>query len=180
MVGQAFLRQETLATFLTLVGFLMVNSLMVLELTDAGEGFITVSAPKAMVGAVGELVFTHLMVPQQVGHLEGLATVRTLVFCQQLDTLMSDPLMQRSEVTPTLGANVGGVFTLSLPVPRKVSFCAERFTTLRTFVGLHRSVESLVLKKLKTILKAPSTQRTVVCDSPSSVDSFRRCFPGGH
>lgn len=63
MVGQAFFRQETLATFLTLIGFLVVNSLMVLQLADAREGLIAVSAPEAMVGAVGELVFTQLMVP---------------------------------------------------------------------------------------------------------------------
>lgn len=93
VVGQAFFRQETLATFLTLVGFLVVNSLMVLQLTDARESLIAVPAPEAMVGAVGELVFTHLMVPQQVGHLEGLSTVRALVFCQQLDTLMSGTLV---------------------------------------------------------------------------------------
>lgn len=93
VVGQAFFRQETLATFLTLIGFLVVNSLMVLQLTDAWESLITVSAPEAMVGAVGELVFTHLMVPQQVCHLEGLSTVRTLVLCQQLDTLMSGTLV---------------------------------------------------------------------------------------
>lgn len=117
VVGQAFFRQETFATFLTLIGFLMVNSLMVLQLADARERLITVSAPEAMVGAVGELVFTHLMVPQQVGHLEGLSTMRTLVFCQQLHTLMPDPLVHGPELTPTLGADVGGVFTLSLPVP---------------------------------------------------------------
>lgn len=93
VVGQAFFRQEALPTFLTLVGFLVVNPLMVLQLADAGERLITVSASEAMVRAVGELVFTHLMVPQQVGHLEGLSTVRTLVFCQQLDTLMPDPLV---------------------------------------------------------------------------------------
>lgn len=116
VVGQAFFRQETLATFLTLIGFLMVNSLMVLELADARESLITVSAPEAMVGAVGKLVFTHLMVPQQVGHLEGLSTMRTLIFCQQLDALMSDTLMQGPELTSTFGAYVGSVFTLPLPV----------------------------------------------------------------
>lgn len=178
VVGQAFFRQETLATLLTLVGFLMVHSLMILQLTDAGESLITVSAPEAVVGAVGELVLTHLMVPQQVGHLEGLSTMRTLVFCQQLDTLMSDPLVQRPELTPTLGANVGGVFTLSLPVPGEVSFSAEGFSTLRAFVRLHRSVEPLVLQKLKPIFKAPSTQWTIMCDSSSRVDGFDRCFPG--
>lgn len=93
VVGQTFFRQETLATFLTLIGFLVVNSLVVLQLADARESLITVSAPEAMVGAVGELVFTHLMVPQQVGHLEGLSTMSALVFCQELDTLMSDPLV---------------------------------------------------------------------------------------
>lgn len=93
VVGQAFFRQETFSTFLTLIGFLVVNSLMVLQLADARESLVTVSASEAVVGAVGELVFTHLMVPQQVGHLEGLSTMRTLVFCQQLDTLMSEPLV---------------------------------------------------------------------------------------
>lgn len=69
---------------------------------------------------------------------------------------------------------MGGVFTLSLPVPGQVSFCAESFTTLRALVRLHRSVEPLVLEKFKTILKAPSTQWTVVCDSSSWVDGFDR------
>lgn len=63
VIGQAFFRQETLATFLTLIRFLMVNSLMVLQFADARESLITVSAPEAMVGAVWELVVTHLMVP---------------------------------------------------------------------------------------------------------------------
>lgn len=116
VIGQAFLRQETLATFLTLVGFLVVDPLMVLELTDAGESLVTVSAPEAMVRAVGKLMFAQLMVPQQMSHLEGLSAVRTLVFCQQLHTLVSDAFVQRSELTAALGANVGGVFTLSLPV----------------------------------------------------------------
>lgn len=180
VVGQAFFRQETLAAFLTLVGFFVVNSLMVLQLADAREGLITVSAPEAVVGAVGELVFTHLMVPQQVSHLEGLSAVRTLVFCQQLDALMPDPLVQRPELTPALCANVGSVFTLSLPVPGEVSLCAEGFATLRAFVRLHRGVEPLVLEKLKTILEAPSTQWTIMRDSSSWVDSFDRRFPGGH
>lgn len=180
VVGQAFFGQEALTTFLTLIGFLVVNSLMVLKLADAWESLIAVSAPEAMVGAVGKLVFTQLMVPQQVGHLEGLSTMRTLVFCQQLDTLMSDPLVQRPELTPTLGANVGSIFTLSLPVPGEVSFCAEGFTTLRAFVRLHCSVEPLVFEEFKTILKAPSTQWTIMRDSSSWVDSFDRCFPGGH
>ncbi len=180
VVGQAFFRQETLATFLTLIGFLVVYSLMVLQLADARESLITVPAPEAMVGAVGELVFTHLMVPQQVGHLEGLSTMGTLVFCQQLNTLMSCPLMQRPEMTPTLGADVGGIFTLSLPVARQMSFRAEGFAALRALVRLHGSVEPLVFKKFKAILKAPSTQWTVMSDSSSWVDSFDRCFPGGH
>lgn len=93
VVGEAFLRQETLATFLALVGFLMVNSLMVLELADPGERLITIPAPEAMVGAVWKLVLGHLMVPQQVGHLEGLPAMRALVFCQQLHTLVSDTFM---------------------------------------------------------------------------------------
>ena len=93
VVGQALLRQEAFATFLTLIGLLVVDSLMVLELADAGEGLVTVPASEAMVGAVGELVFTHLMVPQQVGHLEGLTTVGTLVLGQQLDALMPDALV---------------------------------------------------------------------------------------
>ena len=90
MVGEAFLRQETLATFLALVGFLVVNPLMVLELADPRECLVTVPAPEAMVGAVRKLVFSHLMVPQQVCHLEGLSAVRALVFCQQLHALVSD------------------------------------------------------------------------------------------
>lgn len=93
VVGQAFLGEETLSTLLTLIGLLVVHSLMVLQLADAWEGLIAVPASEAMVWAVGELVFTHLMVPQQVGHLEGLSAMRTLVFCQQLDTLMSDALV---------------------------------------------------------------------------------------
>ena len=93
VVGEAFFRQETLATFLALVGFLMVNSLMVLELADPRERLVTVPAPEAMVGAVGELVFGHLMVPQQVGHLEGLSAMGALVFGQQLHALVSDALM---------------------------------------------------------------------------------------
>lgn len=93
VVGQALLRQETFATFLTLIGLLVVDSLMVLQLADAGEGLVTVPASEAMVGAVGELVFTHLMVPQQVGHLEGLSAVGTLVLGQQLDALMPDALV---------------------------------------------------------------------------------------
>lgn len=105
--------------------------------------------------------------------------MRTLVFCQQLDALMSDPLVQRPEMTPTLGANVGSIFTLPLPVAGQVSFCAEGFTALRAFVRLHCSVEPLMFKKFKTILKASSTQWTVMCDSSSWVDSFDRCFPGG-
>lgn len=172
VVGQAFFRQETLATFLTLIGFLVVNSLMVLQLTDARESLITVSAPEAMIGAVGELVFTHLMVPQQVGHLEGLSTVRALVFCQQLDTLMSGTFVYRPEKTATLGTNVGSIFALSLPVPGQMCFCAEGFATLRALIRLHRSVEPLVFKKLKTILKAPPTQWTVMCDTSSWVDGF--------
>lgn len=180
VVGQAFFRQETLATFLTLVGLLMVDSLMVLQLADAREGLITVSAPEAVVGAVGELVLTHLMVPEHVGHLEGLSTMRTLVFCQQLDTLMPDPLVYRPELAPAFGANVSCVFTLSLPVAGQVSFCAKGFATLRAFVRLHRGVEPLVFEKFKPILEAPSTQWTVMRDSPSWVDTFDRCFPGGH
>lgn len=71
------------------------------------------------------------------------------------------------------------VFTLSLPVAGQVSFCAERFTTLGAFVRLHRSVEPLVFKEFKPILKAPTTQWTVVCDASSWVETFDRCFPGG-
>lgn len=93
VIGQAFLRKEALAAFLTLIRFLVVDSLMVLQLTDPGEGLVTVSAPEAMIGAVGQLMFTHLMVSQQVGHLERLPTVRTFVLCQQLHTLMSDSLI---------------------------------------------------------------------------------------
>ena len=179
VVGEAFLRQETLAALLTLIGLLVVHPLMVLELADAGESLVAVSAPEAMVGAVGELVFAHLMVPKQVGHLEGLSTMRTLVFGQQLDALMSDPLVQNPELTATLCTDVGSVFTLSLPVPGEVSFCAEGFPALRALVRLHRCVEPLVLQELKTILKAPSTQRTVVCDSSSWVGGFDGRFPGG-
>lgn len=98
VVRQAFFRQETLSTLLTLIRLLMINSLVVLERTDARESLITVPASETMVGAIGELVFTQLMVPQQVGHLEGLSTMRTLVFCQQLDALMSDSLVQGPEI----------------------------------------------------------------------------------
>lgn len=178
VIGQAFFRQETFAAFLTLIRLLVINSLMVLELTDPRKGLITVSTPEAMVGAVGKLMFTHLMVPQQMGHLERLSTMRTFVFCQQLDTLVSDTLVQGPELTPTLGANVGSIFTLPLPVPRQVSLCAEGFPTLRAFVRLHRCVEPLVFKKLKTIFKAPSTQWTVMGDSSPWVDGFDS-FPGG-
>lgn len=179
VVGQAFLRQETLAALLTLIGFLVVNPLMVFELADAGERLVAVSAPEAMVGAVGKLVFAHLMVPQQVGHLEGLPTMRALVFGQQLDALMSDPLVEGPELTPTLGANVGRIFTLPLPVPGEVSLRAKGFATLRASVRLHRGVEPLVLEELETVLKASSTQWTVMRDSSSRVCSFRG-FPGGH
>lgn len=179
MIGQAFLGQETLATFLTLVGLFVVDSLVVLQLTDSREGLVTVSAPETMVGAVGELMFAHLMVLQQMGHLERLSTVRALVFGQQLHTLVSDALVQRPELTTALGADVGGVFTLSLPVPGQVSLGAESFPALRAFVRLHRRVEPLVFKKLKAILEAPPTQRTVMGDSPAEVDRFDRQFPGG-
>lgn len=93
VVREAFFRQEALATLLALIGFLMINPLMVLQLADPWEGLIAVSAPEAMIWAVRKLVFTHLMVSQQVGHLEGLATMRALIFCQQLHTLMSDTFM---------------------------------------------------------------------------------------
>ena len=179
VIGQTLFRQEALAALLTLIGFLMIDSLMILELTDAREGLVAVSAPEAMVGAVRKLMFTHLVVPEQMGHLEGLSAMRTLVLCQQLHTLVSDTFMQRPELTSTLGANVGGIFTLSLPVTRQVSLCAEGFTTLRAFVGFHCSVEPLVFEKLKAILKAPSTQRTVMSDSSSWVDGFDRGLPGG-
>lgn len=93
VIGQAFLRQETLAALLTLVRLFMVDPLVVLELADSGKRLIAVPAPEAMIGAVGKLVLSHLMVPQQVGHLEGLSTMRTLVFGQQLHTLVSDAFM---------------------------------------------------------------------------------------
>lgn len=89
---------------------------MILELADSRERLITVSAPEAMVRAVGKLVVTHLMVPQQVSHLECFPAMRTLVFSEQLDALMSDSLVQRPELTATFGADVRGVFTLPLPV----------------------------------------------------------------
>lgn len=93
VVGQAFFGQETLPTFLTLIGFLVVDSLMVLQLADAGKRLVAVSASEAVVGAVGQLVFTHLMVPQHVGHLEGLSTMRALVLGEQLDALVTEPLV---------------------------------------------------------------------------------------
>lgn len=124
-----------------------------------------------MVGAVWKLVFTHLMVPEEVGHLEGLSTVRTLIFRQQLHTLVSDPLVQRPELRPTLCTNVGSVFALPLPVPGQVSFSPKSFPTMRALVGLHRRVEPLMLKKLKAILEAAPTQRAVMGDSSSWVAS---------
>lgn len=117
VIGQAFFGEETFAAFLTLIRFLVVDPLMVLELADPRKGLVTVSTPEAMVGAVGELMFTHLMVPQQMSHLEGLPAMRAFIFRQQLDTLVSDALVHGPELAPTLGANVGGVFTLPLPVP---------------------------------------------------------------
>lgn len=116
VVGQAFFRQETLPALLTLVGLLVIDPLVVLELADARECLVTVPAPETVVGAVGKLVLAHLMVSKQVGHLEGLPTVGTLVFRQQLDTLVPDPLVKGPEVTAAPGANVGSVFTLPLPV----------------------------------------------------------------
>lgn len=77
---------------------------------------------------------------------------------------MSDTLMQRPELTTTLGTDVGGVFALPLPVARQVSLCSEGFAALGAFVRLHCSVEPLVFQKLKSILEAASTQGTVVCD----------------
>ena len=73
---------------------------------------------------------------------------------------------------------MGGVSALPLPVPRQVGFRAEGFSTLRAFVGLHRGVEPLVFEKLKAVLEAPPTQRTVVCDSSPWVDGLDRRFPG--
>lgn len=156
----------------------MVNSLVILELADAGKRLVAVPAPEAMVGAVRKLVFTHLMIPEQVGHLEGLSTVRTLVFRQQLHTLVSDSLVHRPELRPTLCTNVGSVFTLPLPVPGQVRFSPKSFPTMRALVGLHRRVEPLVFKKLKAILKAAPTQRAVMSDSSSWVAGFDRGLPG--
>lgn len=116
VVSQALLRQETLATLLALEGLLVVHPLVVLQLADARERLIAVPASEAVVGAVGELVLAHLVVSQQVGHLKGLPAMGALVFCQQLDALMSHPLVQGPEVAPAPGADVGGVFTLPLPV----------------------------------------------------------------
>lgn len=144
VVSQAFFRQETLATLLTLVGLLVINPLVVLQLADARERLVTVPASEAVVGAVRKLVLAHLVVPQQVGHLEGLPAMGTLVFCQQLDALMSDPLVKGPEVAPAPRANVGGVFTLPLPVPRQVRLCAEGFAALRALVRLHCCVEPLM------------------------------------
>lgn len=93
VISEAFLRQETLAALLTLVGFLVVDSLVVLQLADPGEGLLAISAPEAVVGAIGELVFTHLVVPEQMRHLEGLSAVRTLIFRQQLHALVPDPFV---------------------------------------------------------------------------------------
>lgn len=144
VVVQAFFRQETLPALLTLVGLLVIHPLVVLQLADAREGLVTVPAPETVVGAVGELVLAHLVVPQQVGHLEGLPAMGTLVFRQQLDALVPDPLVEGPEVTAAPGANVGGVFTLPLPVARQVSLRAEGFAALRALVRLHRRVEPLV------------------------------------
>lgn len=180
MVGQAFFGQETLPTFLTLIGFLVVDSLMVLQLTDAGKRLVAVSASEAVVGAVGQLVLAHLMVPQHVGHLEGLSTMRALVLGQQLYALVTEPLVQGPEATPALGANVGGIFTLPLPVSGQVGLRAEGLAALRALVRLHRGVEPLVFQEFKTVFKAPSTQGTVVRDSSPRVDRFDRRLPGGH
>lgn len=178
VVVEAFLRQETLPTLLTLIRFLVVNSLVILELADSRERLVTVSAPEAMVWAVGELVVTHLMVPQQVSHLERLPAMRTLIFSEQLDALVSDSLVQGPELAATFGADMGSVFTLPLPVTGQVSFCSEGFPTLRAFVGLHRRVKPLMLQKFKAVLEAPPTQRTVVRDPSSGVDGFEG-FSGG-
>lgn len=179
VVGQALFGQETLAALLTLIGFLVVHPLVVLQLADAGESLVAVSAPEPMVGAVGELVLAHLMVPQQVGHLEGLPAVGTLVFGQQLDTLVSHALVQGPELAPALCANVGSIFTLALPVPGEVGLRAEGFAALRALVRLHRRVEPLVLEKLEAILEAPPAQRAVMCDPSPRVRRFDRRFPGG-
>lgn len=178
VVGQAFLGQEALAALLTLVGLVVVHPLVVLQLADARERLIAVAAAETVVGAVGKLVLAHLVVPQQVGHLEGLPAVGTLVFAQQLDALMSDPLVQGPEVTAAPGANVGGVLTLPLPVARQVGLGAEGFAALRALVRLHRRVEPLMLQKLEAILKAPPAQRTVVRDPPPRVQRFDRRLPG--
>lgn len=180
VIGQAFLRQEALAALLTLVGLLVVHPLVVLQLADARERLIAVPASETVVGAVGELVLAHLVVPQQVGHLEGLPAVGTLVLRQQLDALMPNPLVEGSEVTPAPGANVGGVFALPLPVARQVSLCAEGFAALRALVRLHRRVEPLMFEEFEAILEAPPTQRTVVRDSPPRVQRFDRRLPGRH
>lgn len=145
VIVEAFLRQETLPTLLALIRLIVIHSLMVLELADARERLVAVPAPEAMVGAVGQLVVAHLMVPQQVSHLKSLPTVRALIFSQKLHALVPDPLVQRSELTAALGADVCCVFTLPLPVAGQVSLCSESFPTLRTFVRLHRRVEPLVL-----------------------------------
>lgn len=116
VVGQAFLRQEALPALLTLVRLLVVDPLVVLQLADAREGLVAVPASEAVVGAVGELVLAHLMVPEHVGHLEGLATVGALIFSQQLHACVAHALMQGPELTATLGANVRGVLALPLPV----------------------------------------------------------------
>lgn len=179
VVGQAFFREEALAAFLTLEGFLVVHPLVIFELADAGEGLVAVPAPEAVVGAVGELVLAHLMVPEQVSHLESLAAVRTLVFGQQLRALVSDTLVQGSELTAALSADVGGVLTLPLPVAGQVSFGPESFPALRALVRLHCRVEPLVFEKLKAVLKAPPTQRTVMGDPCPRIEHFERHLPVG-
>lgn len=179
VIGQALLGQEALAAFLALVGFLMVHPLVVLELADAGKGFVTVPAPEAVVGAVGELVLAHLMVPEKVGHLEGLAAMGALVFGQQLHALVSNAFVQGSELTAAFGADVGSIFTLPLPVARQMRFSPEGFRTLGALVRLHCRVKPLMFQKLEAVLKAPPTQRAIMGDPSPAVDGFNRHLPVG-
>ena len=179
VVGQALLREEALAALLTLIWLVVVHPLVVLEFADAGEGLIAVPAPEAVVGAVGQLMLTHLVVPQQVGHLEGLAAVGALIFGHHLHALVPDALMKRPELAAALGADVRGIFALPLAVAREVGLGAEGFATLRALVRLDSRVEPLVLQELKAILEAPAALRTVVGDPGARVGGFQRVLPGG-
>lgn len=179
VVGQALFGQEALAALLALVWLVVVHSLVVLKLADAGERLVAVATAESVVGTVGQLVLAHLVVPQQVGHLEVLAAVGALVFGHHLHALVPDALVEGPELAAALGADVRGVFALALTVAGEVRLRAEGLATLRALVRLDGCVEPLVLQELKAILEAPAALRTVVGDACARVGGLERVLPGG-